>query len=371
MIVSASGQQAAEGPGVLPPDWRPRVVVCGTGFGRVYLAALRREGMPFELAGILARGSPRSRACAALAGVPLYTDFDALPAGVDVACVVVSAGINGGQGAELAQRLLARGIHVLQEHPLHHDELAACLRQAHRSRVAYHLNTHYVHVAAVRRFVAAARRLAARQAVLFVDVLCSFLTLNPTLDVIGQALGRLQPWSLAGPSGPGGVFRGLDGTIAGVPVTLRVQNQLAAGNRDNGAHLLFRVALGTEGGHLLLASPHGPVLWHPRPHMPDAYRDAAGIEAAIDGALDQPSMSCLGPAGAPSYRRILADEWPAATAAALLDLRAAILRGEDPRPRGQYQLALCRLTAAVTGRLGPPELLRTADPRVLATTDLE
>jgi pyochelin biosynthesis protein PchG len=347
-----------------------RVVVCGTGFGRIYLAALRRPGMPFELAGILARGSPRSRACAEQHGVPLYTDPDRLPAGIDVACVVVSAGINGGPGARLSQRLLARGIHVLQEHPLHQDELAACLREAHRSRVVYHLNTHYVHVEAVRRFLAAARRLAGRQPVLFVDALCSFLTLNPMFDVLGQALGSPQRCSFPGPTSGGGVYRGLDGVIAGVPVSLRVQNQLAAGNRDNGAHLLFRIALGSEGGHLLLASPHGPVLWHPRPHMPEAYRDAVSVEATVDADLDLPSVSCLGPDRAPSYRRILEEEWPAATARALLDLRSSILGGEDPRPRGQYQLALCRLTAEVTGRLGPPELLRTPEPQVVGAADL-
>lgn len=352
-------------------EWRPRVVVCGTGFGRIYLAALRRPGMPFELAGILARGGARSRACAEHHGVPLYTDPDQLPADVDVACVVVSAGINGGRGAELAQRLLARGVHVLQEHPLHHDELAACLRQANRSRVMYHLNTHYVHVEAVRRFLAAARQLAARQPVVFVDAACSFLTLNPMFDVLGQALGSLQRCGFPGPASAGAVFRGLDGTMAGVPVSLRVQNQLATDNRDNGAHLLFRIALGSEGGHLLLASPHGPVLWSPRPHMPEAYREAVSVEEAADEDLDLPSVSCLGPDRAPSYRRILAEEWPAATARALLELREAVLGGEDPRPRGQYQLALCRLTAEVTSRLGPPELLRTPAPVIVGAGELE
>ena len=350
--------------------WRPRVVVCGTGFGRVYLAALRRPGMPFELAGILARGGARSRACAEHHGVPLYRDPDELPADVDVACVVVGAGLNGGRGAELAQRLLARGLHVLQEHPLHHDELAACLREAHRRRVVYHLSTHYVHVEAVRRFLAAARRLVEAQPPLFVDALGSIVVLNPLLDVLGAALGGVRPWSFPAPPSASGVFRGLDGAIAGVPTTLRVQNQLHARERDNGAHVLFRVCLGGEGGSLLLASPHGPVLWSPRPHLPADYRDAVSIEAAAAADLDAPSATCLGPADAPPYRRILAEEWPAATARALLDLRSAVLEGEDPRRRGQYHLALCRLTAEIASRLGPPELLLGGPPAVLTAAEL-
>jgi thiazolinyl imide reductase len=351
-------------------DWRPRVVVCGTGFGRVYLSALRRPGMPFELAGILARGGARSRACAAAHGVPLWTDPDALPPGTDIACVVVSAGLNGGQGTELALRLMARGIHVLQEHPLHHDELTACLREAHRRRVVYHLSSHYVHVEAVRRFTGAAQRLAARQPPLFVDAMSSFLVLFPLFDILGQALGSVRPWSLAADEPAGGVFRGVRGTLAGVPLTLRVQNQLHPGDRDNHSHVLHRVTLGAEGGNLLLASTHGPVVWCPRPHMPADYRSGVRIEASAAGELDLPSASCLGPAEAPSYRRVVSDEWPAAASRALLDLRSAILRGDDPRQRGQYHLALCRLTAEVTARLGPPELLTSAEPRIVPASEL-
>jgi thiazolinyl imide reductase len=283
---------------------------------------------------------------------------------------VVSAGLNGGQGTELARRLMARGIHVLQEHPLHHDELTACLREAQRRQVVYHLNSHYVHVEAVRRFIGAARRLAARQAPLFVDAMTSFLVLYPLFDILGQALGSVRPWSLAAGGPQTGVFRGLQGTLAGVPATVRVQNQLHPGDRDNHSHVLHRVTLGAEGGNLLLASTHGPVVWCPRPHMPADYRSAVHVEASAVGELDLPSASCLGPAEAPSYRRIVGDEWPAAAARALLDLRSAILRGDDPRPRGQYHLALCRLTAEATARLGPPELLTSPEPRVLAASDL-
>jgi pyochelin biosynthetic protein PchG len=350
--------------------WRPRVVVVGTGFGRVYLSALRRAGMPFELVGIVARGSARSRACAGAYEVPLYTALGQLPAGVDVACVVVGSGINGGRGAELAQELMARGVHVLQEHPLHHAELAACLREAHRHRVVYHLNTHYVHVRAVRRFIEAARRLVERQRPVFVDVVTSFQVLYTLFDVLGQALGTVRPWSFAASPPGAGVLRTLDGTIGGVPATLRVQNQLHPGDRDNGAHVLHRVTLGTEGGSLLLVTTHGPVLWSPRAHMPADYREAVRIEDSAAAHLDLPSVSCIGPEAAPSYRRVVSEEWPAATAAALLELRRAIVAGEDPRPRGQHHLALCRLTADATGRLGAPELLPVEEPHVLGVEAL-
>jgi pyochelin biosynthesis protein PchG len=348
--------------------WRPRVVVCGTGFGRIYLSALRRPGLPFELAGIVARGSRRSRDCAREYGVALYSDVDDLPSTVDIACVVVGAGINGGPGAQLAQRLMERGIHVLQEHPLHHGELAACLRRARERRVQYQLNTQYVHMTVIRRFIGAARRLLLRQPALFVDALTSFQVLYTLFDILGQALGGVRPWSFDGTPTGSGVLRTLTGTFAGVPVTLRVQNQLDPAERDNGGHIAHRVTLATEGGNLLLANTHGPVLWNPRLHMPADDQDAVTMAASPAAHLDLPATSFVGPPAASSQREVIRDEWPLACARALLHLRRAILAGEDPLPLGQRHLALCQVTAAATERLGPPALHHPPEPRIAQAT---
>ena len=354
--------------------WRPRVLVCGTGFGRTYLAALRRPGTPFELAGILAQGSNRSRDCARRYQVPLYTEIGQVPGGIDMACVVVNAALNGGPGAVLAQDLMARGIHVLQEHPVAQAELAACLRQARRHGVIYHLNTHYVHVAAVACFIAAAARLRRQQQPLFLDAMTCVQVLYPLADILGQALGSVRPWSLTCPPAAGGrgseVFRSVSGSIAGVPVTLRIQNQMHPLERDNGWHVMHRVTLAAEGGNLLLANTHGPVLWSPRLHMPADYRDAVTVDESGASYLDLPSATCLSADTAPSYREVIRDDWPRAAEHALIDLRRAITDDDDPLPRGQYHLALCALVADITGQLGRPELLLSAEPAIGQAAEL-
>jgi thiazolinyl imide reductase len=352
------------------------VVVCGTGFGRTYLAGiagLAARGEPVELAGVLARGSARSQACARHYGVPLYTDVDRLPAGIEIACVVVSAGINGGRGAELAQQLMARGVHVLQEHPLHQVELAECLRQARRHGVVYHVNSHYVHVASVATFVRAARRLLTGQRPVFVDALTSFQVLYTLVDILGQALGGVSPWVLAVAPVPDGVpevLRSVSGSLGGVPATLRVQNQMHPEERDNGAHVMHRVTLATEGGDLLLANTLGPVLWNPRLHMPADYQDAVTVAGSTAAHLDLPGTTVLGPSRVPSHRQVIGEQWPAAAGRALLELRQAVLAGVDPLPRGQYHLALCRLVAEVTGQLGRPEVRATGAPRIVEAATL-
>ncbi|WP_055483328.1 Gfo/Idh/MocA family oxidoreductase [Sphaerimonospora mesophila] len=374
-----------EGPLRVP---RPRVLVAGTKFGQVYLQAFRRPGFPFELAGILARGSERSLACAEHYGVPLYTDPGQVPGDVRLACVVIRGGLLGGPGAEVAQALMERGVHVLQEHPLHHDELAACLRTAKRAGVVYHLNSFYVNVAPVRRFLAAAAELLARRPARYVDAACGFQVAYALLDILGRSLGGVRPWAFTPPAPRDAAaarlttldvpFRGLDGVLAGVPLTLRVQNQLDPADPDNHAHLLHRITIGTEAGNLTLVGTHGPVVWSPRPDFPREVQDAAtgtvhfaegppgGADSGAAGDhLDVPSAVPLGPAEAPSYRRIFDTVWPEGIEHALRRLHAAASAGTSPAREGQYHLTLCRLWQDITALLGPPELVRGEEPRML------
>lgn len=361
-----------------PGGGRPfRVVVCGTTFGQVYLEGLHRAGPEIELAGVLGRGSERTALCARHYGVPAYDDPDDLPGDVDAACVVVRSGLLGGGGVQLAQRLMERGVHVLQEHPLHHDELAECLRVARRAGVVYHLNSFYPHVEPVRRFTAAARELMGGGRPAYVDAACGFQLAYSLLDILGGVLGGVRPWALADAPPPDDLrrvaadadlpFRSLDGVIAGVPWTLRVQNQLDPGDPDNHAHVDHRVTVGTEGGSLTLLATHGPIVVARRPQYPHAPRDPGSrphFGAAADGAAP-PSARVVGDHEAPDFARVFGEVWPPAVRRAVLELRDAVLTGRGVRQRAQYHLSLCLLWQDITARLGPPELIRRESPRAL------
>jgi thiazolinyl imide reductase len=349
-----------------------RVLVCGTNFGRFYAEAAR--GRPgYALAGLLSRGSAASREHARRLGVPHYTDVDDLPDGIDAACVAVSSSISGGQGTDLARALMDRGIHVLQEHPVHLTELTENYRHARRRGVRYRLNTHYPHVAPVRAFTDAARRLLARQRPLFVDAATPVHLMHPLVDILGQTLGTLRPWRFADPAplpadiGPQ-PFRSLQGVFAGVPLTLRVHHQLDPSDRDNHALHWHRISLGTEGGVLTLADTHGPVLWSPRLHI--------GRDADRRFVLDGPGTGRLGLATTSvvgdtvPFRTVFSDLWPEAVGRALDGLRDAVAQGGDALRTGQYDLAVCRIWTDLAARLGPPEIVRPGTPRPLAVSDM-
>jgi pyochelin biosynthesis protein PchG len=350
-----------------------RVLVCGTNFGRFYIEAVRSHP-GYALVGLLARGSTASRAYAGRLGVPLYTAPDQLPdAGVDVACVVVGSAISGGAGTELATSLLSQGVHVLQEHPVHLNELTECVKRARRHRVQYRLNTHYPHVAPVLAFTAAARRLITRQKPLFVDAATPVHLMHPLVDILGRALGSLRPWRFADPAPvPAGFgpqpFRTVQGVLGGVPLTLRVHHQLDPADRDNHALHWHRVSIGTEGGVLTLADTHGPVLWSPRLH---ANRDA-DRRFVLDGPgteqLDLPTTSVIGDTG--PFNEVFAELWPQAIGHALDDLRDAIAEERDPLRSNQYDLTVCRIWSDLATVLGPPQVIRPPAPHPLAAHEL-
>ncbi|GAB7045059.1 Gfo/Idh/MocA family oxidoreductase [Catenuloplanes indicus] len=344
-----------------------RVVVCGTNFGRFYTRAVAAHP-GCTLAGVLSTGSDYSRAHAAAAGVTSYTSAAELPSDVDAACVVVGGAVSGGHGTELALALLARGVHVLQEHPVHPDEIAACLRAARKAGVQYRVNTHYRHLAPVRQFLDAAARLRERRTLLFADVATSVHVLQPLADILIRALGGARPRRLSVPS-DSAPLRSLHGELAGVPLTLRVQNQIDPGDRDNHALFWHRIALGTDGGVLTLADTHGPVLWSPRLHAPrDA--DRRLLTTGAGPSLDLPTTSVLGAATQPTYRDAFDDLWPRAIGVALSELAGAIEAGGDPLRGGQPDLAMAGWWRELMEVLGPPELISPPAPVPLAAAEL-
>jgi thiazolinyl imide reductase len=352
--------------------------VCGTTFGQVYLEGLRGSGGRFVLAGILAHGSDRSRACAEHYGVPLFGAVDELPADIDIACVVVRGALLGGRGTELARQLMSRGIHVLQEQPVHHDEVADCLRVAGRHGVCYRLNSFYRHLPATRRFIELAGMLLRQRRALYLDAACCIQVGFPLLDVLFAMLQKTRPWRFEHAPSSGALcelgrqrplFQQLHGLFGGVWTTLRVQNQIHPSDPDDYAHLLHRITLGTDAGDLLLTSSHGPIVWSARPEIPREVRDADSQRLFAHSSLERSSVctEILSSTAGASQRALFQSDWPQAVRHALGELVASIESPKDALREGQNQLALCRAWQDVVDALGLPQLIPDdAPPRGLS-----
>lgn len=364
-----------------------RVVVCGTNFGRLYAHAIRRLPERFELAGILCRGNAKSVEFAHRMGVPAWLSVEQVPDDIDLACVVVGSSVSAGAGSDLAQQLLSRGLHVLQEHPVHPDDIAAALRTARKHGVQYRLNTHYPRVRPVRKFTAAARVLAENAAIRFIDAATSVHVLQPFLEILSDAMGGLRPWGFDDPSPRSA---GLDavahsrnplttvhGVVKGIPLTLRVHNELHPGDRDNHVLLWHRIAVGSDAGVLELADTHGPVLWSPQIHSgrtaegnlvlePAQLRAVSGLEAE---RLDLLSTTVAG-GSVSTISEVFTDLWPDAIDSALVEMADAIAQGQDVLRAGQSTLTAAAAWADLGRRLGGAVSVRSTRPPVVSAAAL-
>ncbi len=333
-----------------------RAVVCGSTFGQFYLEALKMLPEAFEPAGLLARGSQRSKKCAAYYGVDLYTDAGQLPDDIDLACVVLRSGVMGGRGTDLSLELLRRGIHVLQEQPVHHKDMAACLRAALGRGVLFQTGDLYVHLPAVRRFIACAKAMLARQEALYVDAAFASQVSYPLMHILMEALPSIRPWRVGTVSRDGGPFHVLTGALGKIPVVLRVHNEVDPGDPDNYLHLLHRITIGCAGGSLSLTDTHGPVVWRPRLHVPEDLHTFGQLAGDYPLHLSEHSTETLGPAAPASYGDILARQWPRAIARDL-SLLAAMISGAAEADTGAVRALLCAgQWHEMTAALGYPVL---------------
>ena len=333
---------------------RPRAIVVGATFGAVYAEALAGPQSPVELVGLLSTGSVASVDLAERLGIPLYTQLDNLPH-VDVAFVVVRSGVVGGDGAQICAQLLSRGIHVLQEQPVHADEIVSLLHVAAENSVLYAVNDFYSHVAPVRQFISAAKALDSATPLSYVHLRSSLHVVYPLFTILAKIVGPLTPARIVIPERTAGAFTAGRIVLGDVPVDLLVQNELCASDPDNHARLMHTITVGAEAGELVLTHTHGSTRWHPRPHP-------------ATPASDYPICEVVGIDFAPTAATVRNELWPEAVRSAATEFVNSI--GRVRVVMSQRFIRATRLWSDFTSAMGPAMPIDPRPPLALSATDL-
>lgn len=325
-----------------------KTLVVGSRFGQFYAAGVAAAEQ-LELVGVLGQGSRRSQALARYLEVPSLQALEQVPADTRLACVAVGGAARGEQGPALAQALMERGIDVLIEHPLLPQELHELLRTANRLQRRCLLNSFYPQLPCVARFIALARQLHRQQGIRHVDAQCAVQVSYATLDVLAALLEAVGPWSLDCVAPALSAWRDISLVMAQVPVSLRVLNELAA-NDDGRMQMLLRISIATDSGTLLLASPHGPLLWLPAVRAP--VEDADGV-FDLFGPLASEPLPCAEvlEAAASDWAQVYRKVWPTAAANALQPL----ITGVGLARLQQRSVEVVGLWQQVTAALGFPQ----------------
>lgn len=259
-----------------------KVAVCGTGFGIFYAEAAKRS-VELELSAIVARGSVRSVKCAEKYGVPLYTGVDELPDDIDMVCVVIRSSMLGGRGTDMALQCLQRGMSVILEQPVHHEDLKKLFKEALKNRCAYMTGNLYANLKEVRRFLQVSEKLvAAGSKLLYIRCGSSVQAFYPFVEILGRLTDGGRPEILLADQ-QRGCFKQVMGEIGGIPFSFQFNNDMNPRDPDNHMQILHTFSCCYDSGRLELVDSRGPLIWYPRLNIPWHVFDNGGFPGTPEG----------------------------------------------------------------------------------------
>jgi thiazolinyl imide reductase len=245
---------------------RIRVLVCGVTFGKMYINAILASNEKFELSGILSSGSKASKILAERYNVPLYTNVDDIPVDkFDLACVVIRSTVVGGKGTEIALNLLEKGISVIQEQPVHYNDMIKCLRTAYKKKVLYYINNFYRDLDSVRKMFKTVKEVGINSKILSIEASSSVQVLFPLVDILGEILDGFADWQFSEKINSNNYpYSIITGHAHDIPIVLQIQNHINSQSPDSDALVLHRIVITFDTGTLILTDSNGCLIWIPR-----------------------------------------------------------------------------------------------------------
>ena len=348
-----------------------RTVVCGTTFGLFYLEALRRLNDKFEIVGILANGSERSKRCAANFNTTLYTDIRQVPKDIDLACVVIRTRALGGKGTEIAAHFLENGINVIQEQPIHPKDLEECYRIALKNGVYFQTGDVYPHLDGVETFIRSAHKLnEIHDRPLYMNLSFAPQVSYPLMDILMNSLPDIRSWEFSG-NVKAGPFRGITGTLNKIPVCMEIHNEVFPKDPDNNMHLLHSITYMYESGHLSLQDTFGPAIWNPRLDIPVELYNYGDVKSEVPEYMYEKTGHILGGYHSRNFKQIITDIWPEAVKKDLLLVLKGISDKRLLNAKGQKEMICSRQWNEMTKYLGYADIMDKKLSKATLTDILE
>ncbi|HRU97883.1 MAG TPA: Gfo/Idh/MocA family oxidoreductase [Ruminococcus sp.] len=241
-----------------------KAVVCGASFGQFYMEALSRMSDRIELVGLVARGSEKSIRCAEIYGVSLFTSKDQIPDDIDIAFVILRSAVLGGAANEYTDFFLDRGVHVLQEFPVHPDDVRNNFKKARKNKVCYHVGDFYLHLPQIRKFTEYVKKLNEICPPSHIQMSLAAAVSMPALMMLRDMLPSANRPELKCVSDNETPFQVILGNIDGVPVTAEIHNEVNTDDPDSAMYLLQAFNVIYETGRLSLQDPLGDIFWYPK-----------------------------------------------------------------------------------------------------------
>ena len=244
-------------------DRKWKVILCGASFGQFYMEALHRLSEHFEVVGLYARESERNVNCAKTYNIKLYTELLDIPEDVELAIVVMRSGILGGIGNDVVKHFLSNGIHVIQEFPIHPEDVEQHYKLARKNNVNYYIGDFYLKLPQVIKFIKIAKLINVYTPILHIQMGMAVQLSFPAVMMLREILDN-KNIKLKCVTNNETMFQVLVGNAGETSLTFEVQSEMDLLDPDSSMCMFQSVTLIYESGRLILDDPFGPIYWYPR-----------------------------------------------------------------------------------------------------------
>ena len=217
-----------------------------------------------------------------------FTDIDKIPENIVLACVVIRSEGVGGEGCEVAQRLMEKGIHIIQEQPIYPKNLMECYRTAKKYGVIYNIGNLYMKLPEVQHFIKVSRKLGDLNTLRYMSLYFCTQVAYPALSILIEAISGFREWKNLSVIKGNGPFDIITGQAGAIPITIEFNNKINPQVPDDFMYVLHKFLLFFESGTLSLEDTFGPVTWRPR-----IYVEKYGEEGSGDDRLKEVSFALL------------------------------------------------------------------------------
>ncbi len=330
-----------------------RVIVCGSTFGQFYMEALLSCSDYFQFVGILGTGSKRTVNCSKNYGVAYYSKIEELPSDIDLACVVVRSNVLGGDGTDIAIKLMERGIHVLQEHPSHPKDLEKCFVTSQKKGVCYQVGDLYTNLSEVKKFVECACHLNKIDRLVHIHVGFATQVSYPLIKILLLSLSGIKKLQINEIRNTEDAFNVLSGYINDVSFSMDVHNEVVHSDPNSYMYLLHSLTFFYEAGRLSLEDTFGPLVWVPRMHIPIECSNRGNLKGDYPKNVKEDSFTIL-VNKKHSFEQILVQNWPSAISEDLIRIYTQIVTGKKNVRNIQQEILCAKKWSELTKAIGYP-----------------
>ncbi len=315
-----------------------KILVCGDTSCQITLDALQGLKGEFEIVGLLARETKVNQQCAQYYKIKLYSNVAELPNDIQLA-MITSSVINTPPeaSAELVEKLLEHGLHVLQEQPVNYEDIIRWMKIARKNHLCYAVGNPLVYLSSLAAFGNCMAMLTKQTKITHIDIDLDIGIVYSIIHLLIDSLPQTRMFTIKSQTSVSNENSIVNGELGGIPFLFRIRSRCSP---ESG--LLFpqlhRLTIGTCNGNLSVTGLAGTIVWEQYMIMPYDNTPFQKSEQ-YSYSFDSPCTTIRN-SKKMNFREFISQEWAEAIKTELSKMREKIFTNRQDAASAQREI-LC------------------------------